>query len=866
VALVRVYCGLASAYPPRQLAVGSSSLSATVVDDSGRVLDVCEIGDDSYGYAYLSALLAERATGPYSVAIAADRADRLVPMLLTTAGWALTIVDDESADDLTERYADDLADQPDSASAPTQRRALGLARALQAGALSATLLAPPAALAGLKPVLAAHSALATGRHAAATALREVLRELYPAALRAYPDPADPVALAVVDALPEPGMLAPSISGRSRDAAATADAVTARLAAAGVADQAAVTEAITALRVAIAETPRRSGLSRALTATVAESVRQSVAAVRACDAAGTVLVNALAERLAGTRPDRAGPTAAEAPAARQPSGPPASGAPLDQSPFDGSAFDRPTLDRSGTDRSSFQPAGAGRAAVTGRQPDQFPAAPEPAPAAPAATGRSEPPYPPAPASYPSAPAPPPYPATPAPASYPAAGPASYLSAAPASYPPAPPPASYPTAAGPAPAAPPPVAAPTAAAAAASAPPAGPARTEPATRADRVSRFEPASRSVPASRAVPPPTIRPSVPSHRATGSPAAPVSAPPPDQPQPTRSQAHNRPVSPPPPPPPGITPIVEPRSPAPGRRASRESDLDRRVSRESDLDRRASRESDLDRQRIQVPIPRPAPEWPDRVSRADWPVSPPADDDWATPREPAAGTGAAPGRRQDRGDSPAPAGSGWQSRGAVAPPDRPTGGVTPPWRADDLRPPEPPALRLVEPTLPEELRDDLGYSSPRPDPPPLRLVEPAGNGIPRSAPPVSADDDNNLLIFAQTRSAWFDQESDYSWESEMDVGWRAAEQAASPTVGDRTGAGLPRRVPHANLVPGAPPRRDDRPLRVVRDPASIAAHTSGYFSGWRRGQEVGGYPLGGRPGRQAAGAWEFHRDEDRLSG
>ena len=45
-----------------------------------------------------------------------------------------------------------------------------------------------------------------GRHAAAIALREVLRELYPAALRAYPDPAHPLAMAVLDALPEPGRL------------------------------------------------------------------------------------------------------------------------------------------------------------------------------------------------------------------------------------------------------------------------------------------------------------------------------------------------------------------------------------------------------------------------------------------------------------------------------------------------------------------------------------------------------------------------------------------------------------------------------------------------------------------------------------
>jgi hypothetical protein len=805
------------------------------VDDSGRILDVCEIGDDSYGYAYLSALLAERATGPYSVAIAADRNDRLVPMLLSTAGWALTVVDDEATDDFSDRFTDELPDDVDAA--PSQRRALGLARALQAGALSATLLAPPPELVGLKPVLAAHSALAVGRHAAAVALREVLRELYPAALRAYPDPADPVALAVMDALPEPGTLASSTSGRGRDAAAAADAVSAQLAAAGIADQAAVTEAITALRVAIAETPRRGQISKSLTATVAETVRQAVAAVRACDAASTVLVNALAARAGAPRPEASPPDRYPSPPQPAPPVRTGPGAPLRPTPPAG----------------PLPPAGA-------------PAAP----AAPVTAPRTAPPPAPAPpplAKPPPAPAPPPLAAPPpAPALPPLAAP-----------PPAP--ALPPLAAPPPAPAPPPLAAraptgPAPAGGSAPAPP-PPARSQPPTP-------RPA-------RTPPPPTIRPSAPAHAAAGSPAGSVPSAPPARHR--GGPAHNRPVSPPPPPPPGITPIIEPRSPAPPHWQEDPSDRGSPV--------------------IQVPAPRPAPERSARGSRTDWPTSPPADDGWAVspattgpvvPPDPGSasrlGPPAVPPRPTDYAGAtgysrdadysapasgPGPTGPGdsrsarssWaESRwggsgppnGAAVPPARPSGGVTPPWRDDDLQPPDPPALRLVEPTLPEELRDGYGYSPPRPDPPPLRLVEPTGNGIPRSVPPVSADDDDSLLIFAQTRSAWFDQEPSAPWESEMDAGWRAAEQAAQPTVGDRTGAGLPRRVPHANLVPGAPPRRDDRPLRVVRDPASIAAHTSGYFSGWRRGQEVGGYPLGGRPGRQAAGAWEFHRDDDRLSG
>ena len=121
-----------------------------------------------------------------------------------------------------------------------------------------------------------------------------------------------------------------------------------------------------------------------------------------------------------------------------------------------------------------------------------------------------------------------------------------------------------------------------------------------------------------------------------------------------------------------------------------------------------------------------------------------------------------------------------------------------------------------------------------------------------------------LLIFAAARSAWFTghdepASADLEWANDSDTGWRAAEKAATPAVAAETSAGLPKRVPQANLVPGSP-LREERPLRIVRDAASIAAHTTGYFRGWRRGQEIGGYAIGGRPGRESAGGWDFSRD------
>jgi hypothetical protein len=193
-------------------------------------------------------------------------------------------------------------------------------------------------------------------------------------------------------------------------------------------------------------------------------------------------------------------------------------------------------------------------------------------------------------------------------------------------------------------------------------------------------------------------------------------------------------------------------------------------------------------------------------------------------------------------------------------------------------------LRLVEPPASEQqarpglaldnlANDPLGTGPlDRAEPPPLRLVE-GENGrngsrrpsddIPTS--PVSNEGDGDLLIFAATRSAWFtghdEQDTEIEWTSSADDGWRAAEQAAQPTVGAETRAGLPKRVPQANLVPGSP-MREERPLRIVRDPASIAAHTTGYFRGWRRGQEIGGYAVGGRPGRESAGGWDFSRDAE----
>lgn len=757
-ALVRMYCGLTSADPADRSAPAGSTLTSAVVDDAGRLLHVCEIGDDPAGYARLVTLLVERSGGPSGAAIAADSDDHTVTSLLSAAGRPLAIADDDSVDDFAERFADDDSVE-EMQSPPAVRRAVGLARALQAGALSAVTLPAPRELVGYKQVLAAHAALASGRHSAAVALREVLRELYPAALRAYPDPADLIPLAVLDALPEPGMLTDA-AGRGRDAAVTADAVAAQLAAEGLGDAEAIDEAVTALRVAIAETPRRSTVNRALISAAAETIRQAVASVRACDAGCQALVGALRARTAAP---------VQLPGRR--------------------SVER----RAESSAGDLSPAGSGAGLRAVR-----PTGPEPA------VGRR------------SRPEPVPGSATP-----------------PSPRPLGPPPVA------PAPVTPPPVA---------------PAPVAPAAVA-------------------------------------GPPVSAPP-TRPEPTPSRIDgptNRPISTPPPPPPGITPI------APAQRGSVPPAEAGEPFRPT-LTAAAINNARAERQRtvipprpktngeppapaggfsatdLSIPIPatRPGQEPPAPGSRANWPLvnnpETPAD---SPARNPVAGS--YEGNRRAAADTPAdgPAELGAERR------------VTPPWLADDL-PPEPPVLRLVEPPPLADRALRPGAEPPL-DTPPLRLVEregaPRGERpaerldvtlparrpeppVERRPPPISDEGDGDLLIFAQAKSAWFvghGEDSDLDWSSLADSGWQAAEQAARPAVGDETNAGLPKRVPQANLVPGSP-LREERPLRIVRDAASLAENTTGYFRGWRRGQEIGGFAVGGRPGRESAGGWDFSRD------
>jgi hypothetical protein len=377
----------------------------------------------------------------------------------------------------------------------------------------------------------------------------------------------------------------------------------------------------------------------------------------------------------------------------------------------------------------------------------------------------------------------------------------------------------------------------------------------TRLGRRTRPEPAAAS--GGPVMPHPLTTPPVAPDPVMPPPLAPRPVTPPPMAPAAAAGLPTRPVSVPPPPP-GMTPIV------PGSRSPVPADSGQPFR--PTLTNAAISNARAERQRTVIP-PRPntrTPVSPAANGATDYSLPMPAQRPMAESAEPGSranwpllNTG------DEFGAPPAASTSG-------APSD---GRVRPPWQ--DM-PKEPPALRLVEQM--SGLQNIGADVTAITEPPPLRLVDrEATNGrngrLPRrstltaldrsSTPPVPAEGDGDLLIFAAARSAWFtgheDASDDLDWTNPNDTGWRAAEKASTPSFATETAAGLPKRVPQANLVPGSP-LREQSPLRIVRDAASIAAHTTGYFRGWRRGQEIGGYAIGGRPGRESAGGWDFSRD------
>jgi hypothetical protein len=125
--------------------------------------------------------------------------------------------------------------------------------------------------------------------------------------------------------------------------------------------------------------------------------------------------------------------------------------------------------------------------------------------------------------------------------------------------------------------------------------------------------------------------------------------------------------------------------------------------------------------------------------------------------------------------------------------------------------------------------------------------------------PPSAAQDQRLPIFDSLESDWFrrsgqalsttrssgeqgaqggqdGQPSAPSWTSPADEGWRAAQVVASPAAGDTTQAGLPKRVPRANLVPGSVGGSEAEAEAPARSADAVRTRMASFQRGVREGR------------------------------
>ena len=146
-----------------------------------------------------------------------------------------------------------------------------------------------------------------------------------------------------------------------------------------------------------------------------------------------------------------------------------------------------------------------------------------------------------------------------------------------------------------------------------------------------------------------------------------------------------------------------------------------------------------------------------------------------------------------------------------------------------------------------------------PSPAPSTAPAAAGNGLGGSdggqvtiPPTAGAATDQRLPIFDSLESDWFRRSgkplssaaapaAGQTWNSPADEGWRAARIVASPEAGETTTAGLPKRVPRANLVPGSvgggSEEMDDAP--PVRSADTIRNRMSSFQRGVRDARAAG---------------------------
>jgi signal transduction histidine kinase len=204
----------------------------------------------------------------------------------------------------------------------------------------------------------------------------------------------------------------------------------------------------------------------------------------------------------------------------------------------------------------------------------------------------------------------------------------------------------------------------------------------------------------------------------------------------------------------------------------------------------------------------------------------------------------------------------------------PTGGLTAlVWLPDEVityegaASPPPAPLEAMSPR-PAPLEAMTPQPAPLETMTPQHLAEPDDVVKPQMAeaqPGHDAPSGNGLPIFEAVESDWFRRRvpgggvaataqpgNAGSWASTADEGWRAAEMLGEPVHGAETAAGLPRRVPMANLVPGS----------ADRSAVSHAVHTP---SPSQARERLASFQRGIEKGRAAARGRTAPGDEEQSA-
>jgi hypothetical protein len=151
-------------------------------------------------------------------------------------------------------------------------------------------------------------------------------------------------------------------------------------------------------------------------------------------------------------------------------------------------------------------------------------------------------------------------------------------------------------------------------------------------------------------------------------------------------------------------------------------------------------------------------------------------------------------------------------------------------RENDSTPTLPPDERPV--TMPAPVPAPAAAPDPEPEPEMQVAAAPT-----ESVPVATGTTTGSAAMGSSPSSAGRPEAPEPAWRSAADEGWMAASAAAAPEVAVVTDAGLPKRVPMAQLVPGGVDKTTTSANR--RSPEQVRGLLSAYHRGVQRGRTRG---------------------------